>query len=74
MAQLKLRRAAAVLVLALSLLPVSSAQAATRAHSHSAAAHGTGVVARVTRAVIDVLAKAGVRIDPNGTIEINSGH
>ena len=68
MIHLRIRRAAA-LVLALSLTPLGLANAASRAHAHPRAAVAAhhGIVAWVTRTVVDVMAKAGIRIDPNGS-------
>jgi hypothetical protein len=67
MVHLKVRRATA-LVLALSLTPMGLANAASRAHTRPCAAvfTGTGIVAWVTRTVVDTMAKSGIRIDPNG--------
>jgi hypothetical protein len=68
MAHLKLRRAAALVLLTLSLLPISLANASPRtpARPRAAASAGGGIVAWVTRTVIDAMAKSGIRIDPNG--------
>ncbi|HEY0554347.1 MAG TPA: hypothetical protein VGG20_08765 [Thermoanaerobaculia bacterium] len=66
MVQLNARRAAAsVLVLALSLLTVSAAGATPRVRPHT---HPTapGIAGWIRSAVIDVLWKSGIRIDPNG--------
>jgi hypothetical protein len=73
MAHLKLRRASA-LVLTLSLLSMSAASAATRTRPRqprAAVSSASGIVAWLTRTVIDAMAKAGmaesgIRIDPNG--------
>jgi hypothetical protein len=67
MAYLKFRRAAA-LVLTLSLLPMSVANASPRtpARPRASASVGSGIVAWVTRTVIDTMAKSGIVIDPNG--------
>ena len=68
MAQLKLRRAAACVLLSALVLSPVSAGAATRVHTHPhpAAASGIGIGAWVRSAVIDLLSKSGIRIDPNG--------
>ena len=67
MVQLKVRRAAAsALVLALSLLTVSAAGATPRARPHTHTAAPAGVAAWIRSAVVDVLWKSGIRIDPNG--------
>ena len=68
MAQLKLRRAALVLVLASALLPVSAASAAPRQRTHPrpAVSSGSGIARWIQGTVIDLLAKSGIRIDPNG--------
>jgi hypothetical protein len=67
----KLRRvlAASTLVAAVSLVPVASANAAVHARAHRAPAVApkmeTGA-AWLQDLVIDVLEKAGIRIDPDG--------
>jgi hypothetical protein len=67
MAHLKFRRPAA-LVLTLSLLPMSLVNASPRTPTRprATASAGGGIVAWVTRTVIDAMAKSGLRIDPNG--------
>jgi hypothetical protein len=65
--QLKNRRAAtSALVLALSLLTVSAASAAPRVHPHASPAAAPGIGGWLRSAVIEVLWKSGIRIDPNG--------
>jgi hypothetical protein len=65
--QIKSRRAAiSALVLALSLLTVSAAGAAPRVHPHASPAAAPGIAGWIRSAVIEVLSKSGIRIDPNG--------
>jgi hypothetical protein len=67
----KLRRAlaASTLMVAVSLVPVASANAAVHARAHRAPAVASRIetgAAWLRDLVINVLGKAGVRIDPDG--------
>jgi hypothetical protein len=67
----KLRRvlAASALVAAVSLVPVASANAAVRARAHRTPAATSRIeisAAWLRDLVINVLGKAGIRIDPDG--------
>ena len=67
----KLRRAfaASVLLTAVSLVPVASANAAVRARAQRAPKVASGIeigAAWLRDLVVNVLGKAGVRIDPDG--------
>jgi hypothetical protein len=73
MAQLKIRRAAAVLVLA-SLLPVSTASAAPRLRPQPHHAAVSGFAGWIRSTVVEALWKAGIRIDPWGVEIANGGH
>jgi uncharacterized protein (DUF736 family) len=65
--KLRRRLAAFALVAAVSLVPVASAHAAVRARTHRTTASQVEAGASWLRDLaIHVLAKAGIRIDPDG--------